>query len=160
MIVDICVIFRQLVLHGPCEMLPTIGMQNGRAFACGAARMANFIVIASLLTLQGYVLFVVASYCEDLAAGGGLDLSDLKEAVRGRSVITKHPSHHSNYGIMGDYLHSYQPGDWWAENVGSLSHAGATTHCDKLYSGCTLSGLGGSRPIFGKEHVMAYPPPG
>lgn len=160
MIVDVGAIFWSLVIHGPCEMMPMMGMQGGRAFACGAARMANGVVIVSLLGLQGYILFVVASYCEDLSMCGGPDLSELKGAYRnGRSVITKNAAHHMNYGIMGDHLHSHRPGDWWAENVGSLSQAGATSHVEKLYGGAAMSGLGGSRPIFGSEHVMAYPPP-
>merc|ERR1719401_608400 len=49
MFVDVCFIFYQLVLHGPCEMLPMMGTRGGRAFACGAARMANAVVISSFL---------------------------------------------------------------------------------------------------------------
>merc|ERR1719336_1961211 len=54
--------------------------QGQNAFACGIARIGGTTVLVTNFGLAAYFIFLVWSFCEDLAYGGAPDLSDLAAA--------------------------------------------------------------------------------
>jgi len=71
---------------GPCQgALSSVvsgegGRQGHNAFACGVARVGGSSVLVVNFGVAAYFVFIVWSYCEDLAYGGSPDLSDLATA--------------------------------------------------------------------------------
>lgn len=139
-VIGLAIIAWQLVFTGPCAILPaTIGGQ-GKAFACGIARIIDIITVVFLVGLQLYLLFITWSYCEDLSAsrgdGRGLGSLVVDEETFAQKLWQQDP----NETIL-------QFGEHMSSEYGSMVAAAKNTH-------------GGSSRIFsGGFHEMAYPPP-
>lgn len=133
---DSVFIFKNFVLEGPCEHLPPVFSGSGRAFACGMARGTNVTSVVAMVVIQLYCIFVVHSYCDDLAqSAGGLDLGDLQK--RQRPLPTQ-----NNYDVDSVYVHCLGTPDAYG-TVSSI--AAAKTQ-------------GGSSKVFGEYHEMSFPP--
>mmetsp|Transcript_60354 Transcript_60354/g.140581 ORF Transcript_60354/g.140581 Transcript_60354/m.140581 type:complete len:246 (+) Transcript_60354:192-929(+) len=139
LMVDIGFVVYALVLENPCLSLPGIVKGEGQAFACGMARVSNFIATFTAMAVSFYLAFIIFSYCEDLAMGGGADLADL--AVQRHAHKTK-ISALGRHRLVGDLTHFYQPSEY-----GSVMTA---AQMEDDY---------GSTPLWGSHHQMEYPPP-
>jgi len=131
---------RALLTAGPCDRLPAeAAVQSGRAFQCGAIRALDFLSVATLTGIEAYFLYIVASHCENLRAGGGADLADLSRTSL--EDVRQAQSWQSYYGA-GEAVGGY----------GSLAAAG------DVQLPTDFGGIGGSKKIFGKRHDLCYPP--
>jgi len=139
-IFDSYFILRIFILSGPCESMPQILRDTGMAFACGVARIVNGSAVTTFWGLQLYMIYIVWSYVEDMAAGGGPDLSDL---VVDEDTFMLKRAHHE---------------DPFASMVGLGEHVPA--EYGSIYDAAADGGIGGSARIFnGNRHEMSYPPP-
>lgn len=135
-----CAVIKLFVLSGPCEGLPAMAAEVGRAFACGVARAVNGAIVVSALGLAMYLAFVVWSYAEDLSTGGGQGLADLM--LDEDALDQKRQREDDPYEKMLG-LSNYAPQDYGS-----------------IYDVAVDGGLGGSTRIFnGRRHEMEYPPP-
>mmetsp|Transcript_111085 Transcript_111085/g.313373 ORF Transcript_111085/g.313373 Transcript_111085/m.313373 type:complete len:246 (+) Transcript_111085:74-811(+) len=112
------------------------------AFACGASRGSASAIVFLLTAIQMYMVFIVASHCENIAEGGCCP--DFKDLDAPRSRTRKSFELQDTYGIVTDY-------------VGRSSWISGPSDFSGNYP---MSGWGSSRPILGgMYHCMAYPPP-
>lgn len=124
---------------GGCSDLPHLLQAMGEAFACGMVRLADGSAIFMAWAIQIYFIYVVWSYVEDMAAGGGPDLSDL--------LVDE-----------DTFMLKQRKEDPFASIVGFGEHVPA--EYGSVYDAAVDGGLGGSTRIFnGHRHEMAYPPP-
>jgi hypothetical protein len=136
-LIDMVFVTKEFIISGACSHIPTIVSRSGEAFACGAARGANTVAVVTTVSIELYLIFIIFSYCEDLALSGGPDLSDLA------GPLTSDPMKR-----LGPYRRSLE-----ALNANLESNYGCA------YSRNTAGGLGGSQPIFGGEfHELEFPP--
>merc|ERR1719373_4428 len=115
--------------------MPTIMAYQGHAWACGIFRILDFAYIGGMLATPLYLIFIVYSYCQDMAEGGaGPDLSDLTTSIYKRQRF------------LHGYADPYTIMSGWAKS-------------DAEYGSPYAASCGGGRPIFhGKYHEMDYPP--
>jgi len=137
-LIDMGHLILHLVLHDACTMLPSIFQQQGEAFACGFARISAIIFIVAASVLEGYCVYTIWSFCQDLKAGGtGGRLPDLLAcAGQVKRARMQHKDYHSGlYPI-------------------------STGHAAGIYgSGGTGASIGGGKKLFGGHfHETAYPP--
>jgi len=126
------------VLSGPCTNLPSIVQEQGKAFACGVARGFDTGIVAAVMGVQLYLLFIVWSYIQDLAMGGGPDLSDL--TVDEQALMKKRMDEDPLTSLVGQ-------ADYVSAEYGSIYDVGLA------------GGVGGSSRIFnGRRHDMEFPP--
>lgn len=142
-LIDTIYVFREFIWSGPCENVSALFDKNSQSFACGVNRMLNPSIVIMATLIQGYLLFIVFSHCEDLReSGGGPDLADLAEYSKQRQS-KKYTSETDTYGILGQYIHDHVPQE------GDRS----------IYNSAGDAGYGTGRTIFGRQHEMAFPPP-
>lgn len=121
------------VFHHTCDELPNVMAMQGRAWACGVARVSDIGALMLMVVIPGYLIWIVYSYCEDMTEGGsGPDLSDLTSIGKHhRQPLNSSDPYSSVLGLNG---------------------------CADQYG--TYPGLGGGQPILdGTYHEMAYPAP-
>jgi len=136
-VIDEYVVVQQFVVSGPCDHLPASLELNGAAFACGAARIVNTLMILFINVIELYWIYVVWSYCEDLAAGGaGPDFMDLVSNEQHERLKLKHIEDYIGSGAVESY-----------STYGILS------------DNATMQGMSESQPLWGRHHEMQYPPP-
>lgn len=164
-LLDIGFIIQNFVIQGPCMSLPSVIQGAGQAFSCGVARGVNGTLIAVMLGIQIYFIFIVWSFCEDLAECGMMEIGDLGKDWTGtklskadlrRKMYHQHPSFGGSVdkdGNDGKYgaLATYE----WKQYAGGLF---GNPHPTYDYYG--TQGLG-CQKIFRKSdyHEMQYPPP-
>mmetsp|Transcript_130160 Transcript_130160/g.236700 ORF Transcript_130160/g.236700 Transcript_130160/m.236700 type:complete len:252 (-) Transcript_130160:91-846(-) len=141
--IDVGMCVKNFLFHPTCDNLPTIMAEQGRAWACGASRVYDTMAFALILSIPGYFLYVVHSYCLDMAEGGSApDLSDL-DANR--------PSKKWAQAALMEQYGSVLPS--------GMFHTKGTEYTS-AFDAVASSGLSGGAPIFnGKYHEMEYPPP-
>lgn len=133
-VIDEALVGWGLFVSGPCGGLAT---HPGEALVCGAARGLSLGTVATVTSLEAYLIFVVMSYCQDLgSAGGGPALSDL----------TRVAFEQKQARVLQAYLGTAEAGDGGVGGYGTCRAGGP-------------GGLGGSEKIFGQRHELAYPPP-
>merc|ERR550532_3031715 len=66
-LIDMAIIVDVFIINGPCKHISNIFSESGMAFACGAARMGHAFAIVTFTSISIYLIFIVLSYCEDLA---------------------------------------------------------------------------------------------
>jgi len=137
--IDVFFLVDKILLTDSCGSLSSIVATEARAYACGVARTLSYSSSITLILLQMYLVFVIWSYCEDLAEGGsGGVLADL--------IFTgKEPA-----GKMGSMAGAASYGIHAMDMGGGYSNTGSN------YGG-HMSGLGGSTPLFGND--VHYMPP-
>lgn len=140
---DTAYCFRRFVLQSSCNYLPAELKLHGSAFACGVLRGTDTITIVSLCLIQGYLMFVVWSYCEDLAMGGsGTGLQELHLHKQHLQTKIIHEQDAYNRGII---LAQQEVDDLVESGYGAIEES--------------MSGFGGSERILGgRYHDMQYPP--
>mmetsp|Transcript_27434 Transcript_27434/g.79097 ORF Transcript_27434/g.79097 Transcript_27434/m.79097 type:complete len:248 (+) Transcript_27434:129-872(+) len=138
-VIDMAIIIDVFVINGPCQHIPNVFSRGGLAFACGAARMGHLFAIVTFVSISLYLIFIVLSFCEDLARSGtGPDLSDLSWYKQADDRRKGDPLDH--------IIQSFQP--QLVDEYGSMNYQSG------------VNGIGGSVPIFGgRHHQMLYPPP-
>lgn len=175
---DMAYAVKEFIWSAPCEDMPSVLADAGKAWSCGVLRSANATIFILITFIQAYMLFVVYSYAEDLAATGRADLADLAkgmsdEAIRKRRhkgemrAFNKGMAASSVNGAVGDILgvagldeggesafaDPYGGGGYGQENGFGNGDFGS------LY-GTVGAGLGDSTRFFrGRYHEMQYPPP-
>jgi len=140
---DTVYVARRFLLESTCDYLPKEMALHGSAFACGMVRGTDAIAITALTLIQGYLMFVVWSYCEDLATGGSSggfqELHLHKEELQKRLM---HQQDGYNTGIMKAQA---EWDDLDASGYGSIEEC--------------MDGFGGSQRILGGSyHDMSFPP--
>lgn len=170
------------LMSDPCDKLPSDIGSLGNAYMCGAARMFDSVLMVFFVGVQMYLLHVVWSYCEDLAEGGGLDISDLGKDVLGRPIsqmtlrrkkmedvdpyITM-PGHNDGeqqvglrtccplLGVCLEHLGC----DMLCGGLIAMTGNGTNPEYSTTYSNFS-SGVGTSVRLFdGRFHELQYPPP-
>jgi hypothetical protein len=138
-IIDTIYMVMYLFLEDTCKMLPDVLASQGSAFACGFTRIITIAFMVLATAIEGYFVFTVWSFCEDLKIGGATEsFNDLLES-KGQTHI-KHGSYQD--GLFG---------------VGSAADGPYPVH----YGSIATPGIGGSTPIFGGSyHETEYPPKG
>jgi len=132
-------IIKVFLMSGPCEGLPHMLQEAGEAFACGVARAVNGALVGTAWSIQVYFIYVIWSYVEDMASGGGPDLSDL--VVDEDTFMLKRRLEDPFSSIAG--LGEHVPAEYGS-----------------VYDAAVDGGMGGSTRIFnGRRHEMMYPPP-
>ncbi|CAK0868763.1 unnamed protein product [Prorocentrum cordatum] len=115
-----------------CNTMPSVLMQIGKSWACGALRITDCVVVLGSLALQAYLLYNVWSHCEE-SAGGGL-LGDL---MVGEAALARKKKMEDPYEAFLDHTGDVPEG-----------------------YGAVPATKGGSQQIFGgKLHEMRFPPP-
>eukprot|EP00416_Gambierdiscus_australes_P035471 CAMPEP_0171096936 /NCGR_PEP_ID=MMETSP0766_2-20121228/46380_1 /TAXON_ID=439317 /ORGANISM="Gambierdiscus australes, Strain CAWD 149" /LENGTH=191 /DNA_ID=CAMNT_0011556027 /DNA_START=225 /DNA_END=800 /DNA_ORIENTATION=+ len=142
LLVELAFAVKVLIVSGPCVDVPELLKIEGQAWACGIFRGGSAGVLAADFGLSIYVIFLVWSYCEDMANGGGPDLADLvvdDETREERRIL-----HNLRQGVK-EAAHDLARG---------------RTGYGSLFSMADEGGMGGSVPVFGgRKHEMRYPPP-
>lgn len=95
--------------HHTCDDLPGIMAQQGRAWACGMARVFDIGSLLVMLAIPAYLIHIVHSFCEDMAEGGsGPDLSGLTSVSKRKQPFAADPyssvlglTSYSEYGGVG-----------------------------------------------------------
>jgi len=126
-----------------CSLLPDVLASQGSAFACGFTRIMTISFMALVSVIEGYFVFVVWSYCEDLAVGGaGEGFQDLLDALDAQKA--------GKGGQFGSY----------ADGLFGVGQSGEGPF-PVNYGSIATPGIGGSAPIFGGSyHETDYPPKG
>lgn len=175
---DMVYVVKEFVWGAPCEDMPSVLADAGKAWSCGVLRGANATIVILLTCVQAYMLFVVYSYGEDLAETGGADLADLAkgmtdEAIRKRrhkgemKAFNKGAGMQGSInGVVGDVLGVSGLGDS-GESAFADPYAGwgqesgfGNGDLGSLYGTVGSAGMGGSSRFFGgRYHEMQYPPP-
>lgn len=139
-LLDIAYISSHFLFHHTCDDLPYIMAEQGRAWACGMTRVIDATSFLLLLVIPAYLIFVVFSYCEDMAEGGsGPDLSDL--------VLN-----------IGKHKKQTPINDPYSSVLGGAGYTGGAY--GSTYEEHIAHGLGGGQNILdGHYHEMEYPPP-
>jgi len=131
------------VAEDSCKLLPDVLASQGSAFACGFTRIMTIAFLALVSVIEAYFIFVVWSFCEDLAVGGaGEGFQDLLDALDSQKS-----------GKSGQFG-SYSDGLF---GVGASGEGPFPVN----YGSIATPGIGGSAPIFGGSyHETDYPPKG
>eukprot|EP00448_Togula_jolla_P011532 CAMPEP_0170603202 /NCGR_PEP_ID=MMETSP0224-20130122/18789_1 /TAXON_ID=285029 /ORGANISM="Togula jolla, Strain CCCM 725" /LENGTH=221 /DNA_ID=CAMNT_0010928073 /DNA_START=242 /DNA_END=907 /DNA_ORIENTATION=+ len=170
-VVNLYFALKNLVFAGPCQQLPSILETQGRAFACGVARSASATAVSLIFLIEMYLIFVVWSYCEDIAEGGGMEIGDLAKDILGRPISQKAMRKKLRDDDPYTSLHGLGGGGGGADGESGLYHGfqsmmglgegqGVVGEYGSIYDTAAASGLGGSRRIFnGRYHEMQFPPP-
>ncbi|CAK0868761.1 unnamed protein product, partial [Prorocentrum cordatum] len=117
-----------------CNTMPSVLMQIGKSWACGALRITDCVVVLGSLALQAYLLYNVWSHCEDLSEAGGGLLGDL---MVGEAALARKKKMEDPYEAFLDHTGDVPEG-----------------------YGAVPATKGGSQQIFGgKLHEMRFPPP-
>mmetsp|Transcript_49445 Transcript_49445/g.115623 ORF Transcript_49445/g.115623 Transcript_49445/m.115623 type:complete len:245 (+) Transcript_49445:109-843(+) len=138
-LVDLVVFLKTFILSGICNAIPGFLASQGAAFACGSMRWLAIISSITMISVQGYLAFILYSYCEDLAeSGSGPRLWNLHDPEEERRA---HPEAHSIEDKYGGLLNLQE----WARSPGSIYDT-------------TVSGGMGGQHIYGTYHELNYPP--
>lgn len=176
---DLVYFLRTFILSQPCEHVSEIlsNVAGGEAFACGVARFYSGVTTVLCVGIQMYLLHVVWSLCEDLAEGGGSDISDLMIDSLGRpasSEMMRKKKLNQDIGEVGGHggyssLLGLNGGPESIEGGGFISEVTSTLGltapplggaAQGAYESCAASGLGGGSRMFGGTyHELQYPPP-
>jgi len=137
-VIDFVYMVMYFVLEDTCKLLPDVLASQGSAFACGFTRIITIAFMTLATVIEGYFVFTVWSYCEDLKIGGaGESFNDLMDSK----------GHVVKYGSYSDGLFG----------VGSVADGPYPVH----YGSIATPGIGGSTPIFGGSyHETEFPPKG
>jgi len=133
-LLDALFLTHHFFFHDDCDKLTHNIMDEGRAWACGWFRIFDLIYIGMMLAIPAYFIFIVLSYCQDMAEGGaGPDLSDLSLNVKRKRQSASNTDATVN-GLSKWYSSGYGAAD-------SIGH------------------LGGNHKILnGTYHDMEFPP--
>jgi len=132
---DLGFVVQALATGDLCGHMPPSLKHHGAAFACGFLRIAGVGLTLMMITVIGYSVYTVWSYCEDLKAGGG---------GKGLDQLMVHQDEAKNRDAYGAF----------ANAVGKVGEVVAADHYSKARD------FGGSSRIFnGKYHETNYPPP-
>jgi len=132
-------IVKVFLLSGPCDGMPHALEAAGKAFACGVARIANGTAVGLAWAIQLYIIYIVWSYVEDMASGGGPDLSDLVVDEDAFMLKRRLEDPFSSIAGLGEHV----PAEYGS-----------------VYDAAVDGGMGSSARIFnGHRHEMMYPPP-
>mmetsp|Transcript_110916 Transcript_110916/g.312685 ORF Transcript_110916/g.312685 Transcript_110916/m.312685 type:complete len:304 (-) Transcript_110916:133-1044(-) len=149
---DMTFILFAFVLQSPCNSLPDQVVGQSKAFACGIARSANFVVVLLLTMIQLYMVFIVWSYCEDLAEGGANDFGDLSKDAFGYPIsqyaMQKRRMQESGHASVA--LNDVNDEDPYSSMLGGSSKGGGGQDGpDGQGGGSWMGGLIGGLPIVG-----------
>lgn len=146
------VVVRDFVISGPCETVPVLVNGMGTAVTCGVFRIVNALAIVGMIVVPLYFLFVVLSYCDNLAFGiSGPGLHDLAAG-----------SDH----FYRPWLYQRPHDDQVRQYVANVHHSQVNGYGDPqrgggygaVYEEAASQGLGGSQPIFSRGfHDLTYP---
>lgn len=113
---------------------------GGQAYGCGMIRLVKIGVMAIFLVIMGQFMFVIWSQCEDVATGGGPELSEL--------ALSQHSM--QKHKLMADHYACFD-----AEGGAA---AGGAFEYGSVYAGAAANMLGSTRIFDGRFHEMQYPP--
>lgn len=143
-------VVKDLVISGPCASIPVL--LNGMAVAvtCGVFRIVNVLLVSGLVAVPLYFLFVVLSYCDNVAYGmAGPALHDL---AQGSDRFYRPWLYKKTSDEVQEYAANTRT---QANGYGNPARGGSY---GSVYEQAVSQGLGGSRPIFGcSYHDMNYP---
>jgi len=106
----------------------------GAAFSCGVSRVGSLILVLVTVSISGYAVFAVWSYCEELKAGGSVDSFDKLPPPEQLPKMKHAGLFGCNYPSRGEPFPS-------------------------VYGSLACSPVGGSVTIFGGTyHNVNYPP--
>eukprot|EP00933_Yihiella_yeosuensis_P035445 TRINITY_DN2899_c1_g1_i1.p1 TRINITY_DN2899_c1_g1~~TRINITY_DN2899_c1_g1_i1.p1 ORF type:complete len:251 (+),score=38.78 TRINITY_DN2899_c1_g1_i1:105-857(+) len=140
-ILDVSMFIYEIAVNSSCEAVKFTGGQN-KPLACGIVRFLNGMLFILSTGIEAYLLFIVASYADDIGHyGGGQKLYDLGKKA--------------DYDPEGTAYYMAGVGSKAVGKATSLAHvvAGAT--------GVEVSDDGPyppSYPIYGTYHNMQFPP--
>lgn len=160
-LLDLGFIIQYFVVQNPCDSLPSRFQASGQAFTCGVARIVDGTLIALLIGIQVYFIFIVWSFCEDLAENGGIDFSDLGKDWQGKQLspadLQRKMYHQHSFAEENDSIYGTlaTTSEWKTYQSGLFGFTPQQT-----YDYAVSSGLGGQK-IFkvSDRHEMRYPPP-
>eukprot|EP00928_Gymnodinium_smaydae_P055503 TRINITY_DN39022_c0_g1_i1.p1 TRINITY_DN39022_c0_g1~~TRINITY_DN39022_c0_g1_i1.p1 ORF type:complete len:294 (+),score=60.19 TRINITY_DN39022_c0_g1_i1:143-1024(+) len=154
---------KQTVLSNPCKHMPDMLESNGSAVGCGIMRGAVSTIFVFFTGIEIYLVFIVWSYCEDLAEAGA-DLAVLSKDILGYPL--------SQHALMKKRLEADPPTSMFglegspdgniAGNccIWSLNAVCCGAYANPYSMSAENSGLEDSRTLFGRTyHEMQYPPP-
>eukprot|EP00928_Gymnodinium_smaydae_P070086 TRINITY_DN54022_c0_g1_i1.p1 TRINITY_DN54022_c0_g1~~TRINITY_DN54022_c0_g1_i1.p1 ORF type:complete len:269 (-),score=59.59 TRINITY_DN54022_c0_g1_i1:81-887(-) len=154
---------QETVLSSPCDHMPTVLQAQGSAAACGIMRGANSTAAVMFTGLEIYLVFIVWSYCEDLAEAGA-DIADLSKDIFGKPLSQRtlekrrmeSDSMTAMFGVEGSP--DVRMGDNFVTRTLNFLCCGA--FADPYATSAYNSGLEPTNPLFGYTyHEMQYPPP-
>jgi len=126
---DMVFVFREFVFTSACAGLPAAVEAYGAAFACGVMQIANAVIVLLLTGIQAYLIFIIASFCEDLAeSGGSANLCDI--GLANAAMKREHPHGYHSFLKAHPLGHSMGHGFGQSETI-----------------------------FGGEHHEMNYPPP-
>lgn len=163
-VLDLGAIVQTLVLHGPCESIPSLAEGAGQAYACGIARIADAAMVLVLFGVQFYLIHIVWSFCEDLQDNGAIDIGDLGKDWRGQPLSKAElwrKTHHSHQAFHDSNAQDAMYGAIATSNEWKIYDTGIFGGSEQqMYENVACSGLGCEK-IFkiSKDHEMRYPPP-
>merc|ERR1719491_246375 len=127
-LLELFYVLHHFIFQSSCNNVDGIVGRQGRAWACGLARVFDISSLIILLSIPSYFIFIVLSYCEDMKEGGaGPELSDLTSSTgkRKRQPPAYADPYSSILGLTG----------WMSGEYGTI------------YDSSVAHGLGGGRPI-------------
>eukprot|EP00931_Biecheleriopsis_adriatica_P121855 TRINITY_DN9691_c0_g1_i1.p1 TRINITY_DN9691_c0_g1~~TRINITY_DN9691_c0_g1_i1.p1 ORF type:complete len:246 (-),score=50.65 TRINITY_DN9691_c0_g1_i1:52-789(-) len=135
-VVDLGLTVYENFVHDTCVDIKTLVDAAEQPFACGAERVLWITVLFLVAAIEGYFLFIVHSYCEDIAWGGcRRSLSNLHHGAEAH-FLQKH---------LNPYNHLY----------GTVPST--VGFADAALVGEVPSHMG-TYPIYGDYHDMQFPP--
>lgn len=150
-------VIKDLVLSGPCESIPVLFNGVATAVTCGVFRVVNTVVVMGLVFIPMYFLFVVLSYCDNIAYGqtgpGFQDLAPGSDKFYRPWLYQKEPQQE-----ISEYLMSSR-GQGTVNAPGGYGNPNRGGGYGAIYEQAASQGLGGSRPILNSSgyHDMNYP---
>jgi hypothetical protein len=164
--IDMYFVVMNFVVRSPCQVTAAVVQGSGSAFSCGVARGVNVTSVSLIVGLQLYMIFIVWSYCEDLAEGGPYAIGDLVLDWTGKpmskaaidKMAEQRKKHEDPYTSMdGLYNGPGNAATSWNSFTGGSGYIGSAY--GTIYDQAATEGLGCQRIFNGTFHEMRYPPP-
>jgi len=148
------IVIKDLVLSGPCQSIPVLLNNEATAVTCGVFRVVNTVVVFGVLAIPLYFLFVVMSYCDNIAFGGqGTGFGDLAAGSdRFHRPWLYHKSNEEHDYVLNSRIQGSING------IGGYGNPNRGGGYGAVYEEAVSQGLGGSSTLFGRQyHDLNYP---
>mmetsp|Transcript_43555 Transcript_43555/g.72359 ORF Transcript_43555/g.72359 Transcript_43555/m.72359 type:complete len:249 (-) Transcript_43555:41-787(-) len=148
-VVDTYTVLKAFLFQDVCAasgmLLELLGDTFGKAFMCGFLRIAAYFMVAAVVSVEVYCLFIVWSYCEDVHEG--MNGHGLENMLPTKEAAFKKV--HRRHGSERAYTH--------ADIIG-LSHQKIPGPYPSPYGALESNSLVSKSIFGGNEHEMNYPP--
>lgn len=137
---DLVFVLSYFLLQDICQAMPSVLQEHGSAFACGFMRTFGLLFVLMVIGIEGYFMYAIWSFCEDLHAGGsGAGLPSLLNQA---DKVREHRRYNATY----------------QETLFGQPAAGGVSSAVFQYGAFQTPGMGGSTRVYGNYHEQSYPP--